>query len=233
LICYCDGYRFDVCCTLCVVKFDDHLHHLTWGKTIFSKRHPWSCDTFIETAAARNSTIRFFDMTLNWSGLSKNDLSSSLNLELRWKRLDRSHHMIANNSFFCWCIVVKTGRPSLESFEAEGERVLPWGEATTLMYHDFASCELVPRLIIVHLKVTIGRCFDILWSSIVEVHIVFWLAIWDPKILFWNNATSENTSSCGGMAAMGSNWGGGGGWPGRWYCGAGRRSSCAWAHLTH
>jgi hypothetical protein len=35
------------------------------------------------------------------------------------------------------------------------------------------------------------------------------------------------TSSCGGMAAMGSNCGGGGGWPGLWCWGAGRWSYCA------
>ena len=81
--------------------------------------------------------------------------------------------MIRYDSFFCWSVIVKTGRPSLECFEAKRERVLSWREATTLIDHGFASCELVSCLIIGHLEITIRRGSDILGSSIVEIHVVF------------------------------------------------------------
>lgn len=80
--------------------------------------------------------------------------------------------MIGNNSFFCRGVIVKTGRPSLECFETERERVLSWGEATTLIDHCFASCELVSSLIIGHLEITIRRGSDIFGSSIVEIHVI-------------------------------------------------------------
>jgi len=218
---------------LCVVYFYDHLNDLTWSKTIFSEWHSWSCYAFADTTATSNLSIWFFYLTLNRSGLSKNDFSSSLDFEFWWNRLDCSCHMIRYHSFFCWSVVIETSRPSLKCLETEGKWVLPWREATTLIYHDFASCKLISCLIIGHLKIAIGRCSDVFGSSVVKVLIIFRFTIRDSEILHYKTITSVCTSSWGGIAAIGSKAGGGGRWPGLWCLGAGRWSSFASAHFTH
>ena len=141
--------------------------------------------------------------------------------------------MIRYDSFFCWSVIVKTGRPSLKCFEIKGEWVLSWRETTTLIDHDFASCKLISCFIIGHLEIAIGRCSDVFGSSVVKVLIIFGFTIRDSKILYYKTNTSVCTSSWGGIAAIGSKAGGGGGRPGLWCLGAGRWSSFAWAHFTH
>lgn len=155
-------------------------------------------------------------MSLDRPGLSEDDLPASLDLELRGKRFNSSHHVVRDHTFLFGGVIVEAGRPTLESFKAEREGVLPRWETTALEDHNLASRKLVSSLIVSHLEVAVARSSDKLRSPVIKVHVILGLTVRYIQILIPLLCTSVLTSSCGGMAAMGSNCGGGGGWPGLW-----------------
>ena len=63
--------------------------------------------------------------------------------------------MINNDTFFLGGFVLETGRPTLKSFEAERERVLPRFKSVALVNHSFVFGEHVSGFIVSHLEVTV------------------------------------------------------------------------------
>jgi hypothetical protein len=63
------------------------------------------------------------------SGLSQDDLSASADLEFPGYGFNGRDHVIDDDSLLLRSVVVEAGRPALEGLEAEGEGVLPRGEA--------------------------------------------------------------------------------------------------------
>jgi hypothetical protein len=62
--------------------------------------------------------------------------------------------------------VVEASGPTLESFEAEGERVLSWGEASTVINHGLLSGKHVPCFKVTHLVVTVAGSSDVFWPEV-------------------------------------------------------------------
>ena len=132
-------------------------------------------------------------LALNHSCFSQNDFPATSDLEVPRHWLDRTQHVVDDDSLLLWSVVVKTGRPPLESLEAEGEGVLSRREAGALEDHGFLPGKHVPGLEVAHLKISVGGSANVLWSEIV-IGILFRLAVRDVQVLNFNNQTSELTS---------------------------------------
>jgi hypothetical protein len=121
--------------------------------------------------------------------------------------------VIDDDTLLLGCIVVEAGRPSFKGLKAEGERVLSGRETTAVIDHHLVSSKHVSGLEILHSEVTVSRCANVL-GTIIIICVLLGLAIRNVEVLNRLCCTSDSCSSWGGMAAMGSNWGGGGGCPG-------------------
>lgn len=203
----------NVSSTMTIVDFNNHLYEFTRNETIFGKGHLRSCIAFTYATTAGDLSLRFSLLRGDHSCLSENNLSSSLDLELGSHRFDRSSHMIDNDSFLFGGNVLEASWPAFKSLEAKGERVLSWGETTAVIDHHLVSSKHVSGLEILHSEVTVSRCANVL-GTIIIICVLLGLAIRNVEVLNRLCCTSDSCSSWGGMAAMGSNWGGGGGCPG-------------------
>ena len=177
-------------------------------------------------------------MRLDYSGLSEDDLSPTLDLELRGNWLNSSDHVIDDDSFLLRAVEVEAGRPSLEGLEAEWEAVLPGWKTTALIDHRFAASKHVSCFIIFHLVVTVLGSTDVA-GSMVKLVVLLGLAVGDGEVLNEFKRTSVLNQRWAGTAAIGSNWGGGGGGGGcpglrgAGCLGVGRCISLASSHFTH
>jgi hypothetical protein len=140
--------------------------------------------------------------------------------------------MINYDSFFLWSMMTKAGWPILKSFKAKRKRVLSWRKSRALIYHHFVSRKHISSLKVTHRKVSIRRGTNI-FGTMIELVIFLRLTIRDVHVLNQHLHTSVSKSCPFGIAAIGSNGGGGRGRPGLWRGGAGRCSSLASNHLTH
>ena len=62
--------------------------------------------------------------------------------------------------------MVETRGPTLESFDAEGEGVLSWREASTVINHSLLSGKHVPCFKVTHLVVTVAGSSDVFWPEV-------------------------------------------------------------------
>lgn len=238
LISHCYGYSLDISCTLTIINFNYHLHHFSRHKSILRKGHIRTSRSLIDTTAAGNSPRWLSLLRLNYSGLSENDLSSTLDFKLWTHWLNSSNHVIDNDSFLLWAVEIEAGWPSFEGLKAEWETVLSWWETTALIDHRFATSEHVSCFIVFHLIMPVLWSTNVARSMIIFV-ILLRLTIWDSEVLNELIGTSVLNQRWAGTAAIGSNWGGGGGGGG---CpglrggacrGVGRCISFASSHFTH
>jgi hypothetical protein len=84
--------------------------------------------------------------------------------------------MIYNDSFLFWSVMVKTSRPSFESFKTKWERILAWLKTITVIYHHFVFCEHVSSLEILHFEMLIPRISNVFRTMII-FFVAFGLAI--------------------------------------------------------
>lgn len=173
-----------------IVDFNNHLYEFTRNETIFGKGHLRSCIAFTYATTAGDLSLRFSLLRGDHSCLSENNLSSSLDLELGSHRFDRCSHMIDNDSFLFGGNVLEASWPAFKSFEAKGERVLSWGETTAVIDHHLAASKHVSGLEILHPKVAIGRCADVL-RTVIVVCVFLGFAVRDVQILNRKNSTSD------------------------------------------
>ncbi len=112
-------------------------------------------NTFAQTTATGNLSLRGFGLTLNHPGLSQNDFTRKFYGSISVQSVDGDSHMVDNYSFFSGCYMAERSRPSFERLETKGETVLPWDESVALIDHRFVLCEHVPCLIVTHLEMSI------------------------------------------------------------------------------
>lgn len=75
--------------------------------------------------------------------------------------------MVFNDSFLLRGLIGEAGRPSLECFKAERERVLAWYEGIALIQHCFVFCEHVSCFEILHSVVAVAGSVNELWPMII------------------------------------------------------------------
>lgn len=121
-------------------------------------------------------------MRLDYSGLSEDDLSPTLDLELRGNWLNSSGHVIDDDSFLLRAVEIEAGRPSLEGLEAEWEAVLPGWKTTALIDHRFAASKHVSCFIVFHLVMTVLGSTDVA-GSMVKLLVLFGLAVRDGEVV--------------------------------------------------
>lgn len=182
LICHCYGYSLNISCTLTIINFNYHLHHFSRHKSILRKGHIRTSRSLIDTTTAGNSPRWLSLLRLNYSGLSENDLSSTLDFKLWTHWLNSSNHVIDDDSFLLWTVEIEAGWPSFEGLKAEWETVLSWWETTALIDHRFATSEHVSCFIVFHLIMPVLWSTNVARSMIIFV-ILLRLTIWDSEVI--------------------------------------------------
>lgn len=134
------------------------------------------CYTFTETAAWCYLSLWFFVLGSHYSCLSQSYLSAISDIELWWSWLKSYCHAIDDHTFFSLSNVLETCWPSFKSFETEWETILAWCKSIALINHIFLFSESVSCLIVLHLKISVVRCFNI-FGSVVICSIIFRLNI--------------------------------------------------------